>query len=622
MFPKYDVIVVGAGHAGCEAAAAAANMGSKVLLVTMNMQTIAQMSCNPAMGGIAKGQIVREIDALGGYSGIVTDKSMIQFRMLNRSKGPAMWSPRAQSDRMQFALTWRQMLEDTPNVDFYQDMVRGIIIKDGRAAGVITGLGHHIESTSVVLTNGTFLNGLIHIGEKQFGGGRMAEKAATGITEQLITLGFESDRLKTGTPPRIDGRSLDYSKMEEQKGDETIVGFSYLDIPRIAPNQQRSCWITYTSTQVHEILKTGFDRSPMFAGRIEGIGPRYCPSIEDKINRFAERDRHQLFVEPEGWNTVEIYVNGFSTSLPEDVQYAALRSVPGFENARMFRPGYAIEYDYFPPTQLRHSLETKLIDNLFFAGQINGTTGYEEAACQGLMAGINAHQRAHNLEPVVLKRSEAYIGVLIDDLISKGTEEPYRMFTSRAEFRTLLRQDNADLRLTELSYRLGLAAQERMEKVLAKKEGVSRIKQIISTLPIDPEEASAYLQHKNSAPMSQRQKALQLLMRPNIELKGMMEYMPKLQEALKDFDPETLEQAEIQLKYEVYIEKERELVKRMSQLEELEIPENFNYDKIHALSNEALQKFKKIKPRTLGQASRISGVNPSDVQILMVYMGR
>jgi tRNA uridine 5-carboxymethylaminomethyl modification enzyme len=622
MFPKYDVIVVGAGHAGCEAAAAAANMGSKVLLVTMNMQTIAQMSCNPAMGGIAKGQIVREIDAMGGYSGIVTDKSMIQFRMLNRSKGPAMWSPRAQSDRMQFALTWRQMLEETPNVDFYQDMVKGILVKDGRAAGVITGLGHHIESTAVVLTNGTFLNGLIHIGEKQFGGGRMAEKSATGITEQLVTLGFETDRLKTGTPPRIDGRSLDYSKMEEQAGDDTIVGFSYLDIPKIQPSEQRSCWITYTSQKVHDILKTGFDRSPMFAGRIEGIGPRYCPSIEDKINRFAERDRHQLFVEPEGWNTVEIYVNGFSTSLPEEVQYEALRSVPGFENARMFRPGYAIEYDYFPPTQLRHSLETKLIENLFFAGQINGTTGYEEAACQGLMAGINAHQRAHNLEPVILKRSEAYIGVLIDDLISKGTEEPYRMFTSRAEFRTLLRQDNADLRLTELSFRLGLASQERMEKVLAKREGVSSIREILANLPIDPEEASAYLQHRSSAAMSQKQRALQLLMRPSIELKGMMEYIPRLGEALKNFDAETIEQAEIQLKYEVYIEKEKDLVKRMSQLEELEIPENFNYDKIHALSNEALQKFKKIKPRTLGQASRISGVNPSDVQILMVYMGR
>jgi tRNA uridine 5-carboxymethylaminomethyl modification enzyme len=622
MFPKYDVIVVGAGHAGCEAAAAAANMGSKVLLVTMNMQTIAQMSCNPAMGGIAKGQIVREIDAMGGYSGIVTDKSLIQFRMLNRSKGPAMWSPRAQNDRTLFSLTWRQMLEETLNVDFYQDMVRGLLVRDGRAMGVITGLGHHIESKSVVLTNGTFLNGVIHIGEKNFGGGRMAEKSATGITEQLVELGFETDRLKTGTPPRIDGRSLDYSKMEEQAGDETIVGFSYLDVPKIKPEQQRSCWITYTSQKVHDVLKTGFDRSPMFAGRIEGTGPRYCPSIEDKISRFADRERHQLFVEPEGWNTVEIYVNGFSTSLPEDVQYEALRSVAGFENARMFRPGYAIEYDYFPPTQLRHSLETKLIDNLFFAGQINGTTGYEEAACQGLMAGINAHQRACELEPVILKRSEAYIGVLIDDLISKGTEEPYRMFTSRAEFRTLLRQDNADLRLTELSYRLGLASQERMEKVRNKREGVAGIKNILKDMAVDPEESAAYLQHIHSAALNQKQRVLQLLMRPNVDLKGLMEYIPRLADALRPFESEVLEQAEIQLKYEVYIEKERDLVNRMSQLEELEIPENFNYDKINALSNEALQKFKKIKPRTLGQASRISGVNPSDVQILMVYMGR
>lgn len=622
MFPDYDVIVVGAGHAGCEAAAAAANMGSKVLLVTMNMQTIAQMSCNPAMGGIAKGQIVREIDALGGYSGIVTDKSMIQFRMLNRSKGPAMWSPRAQSDRMLFSLTWRQMLEETRNVDFYQDMVKGILVKDGRATGVVTGLGHHINSKSVVLTNGTFLNGIIHIGEKNFGGGRMAEKSATGITEQLVELGFETDRLKTGTPPRIDGRSLDYSKMDEQKGDDTIVGFSYLDIPKITPAQQRSCWITYTSQQVHDILKTGFDRSPMFAGRIDGVGPRYCPSIEDKINRFAERDRHQLFVEPEGWNTVEIYVNGFSTSLPEDVQYAALRSVTGFENARMFRPGYAIEYDYFPPTQLRHSLETKLISNLFFAGQINGTTGYEEAACQGLMAGINAHQKANQLEPFILRRSEAYIGVLIDDLISKGTEEPYRMFTSRAEFRTLLRQDNADLRLTESSFRLGLASQERMEKVIEKRDGVAAIKEILRDFTIDPQEAAPYLERQQSAALTQKQRALQLLMRPNIDLVGLMEYIPRLGGLLSTYPAETLEQAEIQLKYEVYIEKERELVRRMSQLEELEIPENFNYDKISALSNEALQKFKKVKPRTLGQASRISGVNPSDVQILMVYMGR
>ncbi|WP_290711893.1 tRNA uridine-5-carboxymethylaminomethyl(34) synthesis enzyme MnmG [Flavihumibacter sp. CACIAM 22H1] len=472
MFPAYDVIVVGAGHAGCEAAAAAANLGSKVLLVTMNMQTIAQMSCNPAMGGIAKGQIVREIDALGGYSGIVTDRSTIQFRMLNQSKGPAMWSPRAQNDRMLFASTWRELLEQTPNVDFYQDMVKQLLIKNNSVIGVETGLGHAIHAKAVVVTSGTFLNGVIHIGEKTFGGGRVAEKAATGITEQLVSLGFEADRLKTGTPPRIDGRSLDYSKMEEQKGDDTIVGFSYLPQQLVKAPEQRSCHITYTNSKTHELLKTGFDRSPMYTGRIEGVGPRYCPSIEDKINRFADRERHQIFVEPEGWNTVEIYVNGFSTSLPEEVQYDALRTVPGFENSRIFRPGYAIEYDYFPPTQLQYSLETKLVPNLFFAGQINGTTGYEEAACQGLMAGINAHQRARELEPVILQRSEAYIGVLIDDLISKGTDEPYRMFTSRAEFRTLLRQDNADLRLTELSYRLGLASQERMDKVVNKRNNV------------------------------------------------------------------------------------------------------------------------------------------------------
>jgi tRNA uridine 5-carboxymethylaminomethyl modification enzyme len=572
------------------------------------------------MGGIAKGQIVREIDAMGGYSGIVTDMSMIQFRMLNLSKGPAMWSPRAQNDRMLFAATWRELLEKTPNVDFYQDMVRSLIIKDGRACGVVTGLGHQIPSKSVVLTNGTFLNGIIHIGEKQFGGGRVAEKAATGITEQLVELGFESDRLKTGTPPRIDGRSLDYSKMEEQKGDDEIVGFSYTDIKK--PVEQRSCWITYTSQKVHDILKTGFDRSPMYAGRIDGVGPRYCPSIEDKINRFAERERHQLFVEPEGWNTVEIYVNGFSTSLPEEVQYAALKQVAGFENVRIFRPGYAIEYDYFPPTQLKHSLETRLINNLFFAGQINGTTGYEEAACQGLMAGINAHQKAKELEPVILKRSDAYIGVLIDDLISKGTEEPYRMFTSRAEFRTILRQDNADIRLTELSYRLGLASQERMDKVISKKEGVEKIKNILKDISLEPAEADAFLATKNSAPLPQKQKALQLLLRPNINLSSMIAGLPKIQQALTGFTQEIIEQADIQIKYNVYIEKEKELVKRMNQLEDLLIPESFDYDRILSLSAEALQKFKRIKPRTLGQASRISGVNPSDVQILMVYMGR
>ena len=622
MFPEYDIIVVGAGHAGCEAAAASANLGSKVLLITMNMQTIAQMSCNPAMGGIAKGQILREIDAMGGYSGIVTDQSMIQFRMLNLSKGPAMWSPRAQSDRMLFAGKWREMLEQTPNVDFYQDMVNGLLVKNGRVNGVVTGLGHEIKAKSVVLTNGTFLNGVIHIGEKQLGGGRMAEKAATGITEQLVSLGFETNRLKTGTPPRIDGRSLDYTKMEEQKGDSEIVGFSYLDVPKITPAQQKSCWITYTNQAVHDILKTGFEKSPMFQGRIKGTGPRYCPSIEDKINRFAERDRHQLFVEPEGFNTVEIYVNGFSSSLPEEVQSQALKLVPGFENCKMFRPGYAIEYDFFPPTQLKFSLETKLIENLFFAGQINGTTGYEEAACQGLMAGINAHQKAKELEPVVLKRSEAYIGVLIDDLINKGTDEPYRMFTSRAEFRTLLRQDNADVRLTELSYRLGLASQERMDKVRAKTEAVNKVKEMLSIVSLEPGEINEFLESVQSSALVNKQKVLQLLLRPNIGLDALQNAVPKLKEALKEFDRETLEQVEIQTKYETYIEKEKELVAKMSQLEDLMIPDNFNYTKLVSLSNEARQKFTKIRPRTLGQASRISGVNPSDVQILMVFMGR
>ena len=622
MFNQYDVVVVGAGHAGCEAAAAAANMGSRVLLVTMNMQTIAQMSCNPAMGGIAKGQIVKEIDALGGYSGIVTDKSMIQFRMLNRSKGPAMWSPRAQSDRMLFAATWREMLEATTNVDFYQDTVREIIVENGTACGIVTSLGHRIRSKAVVLTNGTFLNGVIHIGEKNFGGGRVSEKAATGLTEQLVSLGFESSRLKTGTPPRIDGRSLDYSKMEEQKGDDEIVGFSYLQKPTLKPEQQRSCWITYTSQEVHDILKEGFESSPMFKGRIQGTGPRYCPSIEDKINRFAERDRHQLFVEPEGWNTVEIYVNGFSTSLSEEVQYQALRKVPGFENCKMFRPGYAIEYDYFPPTQLKFSLETKGINNLFFAGQINGTTGYEEAACQGLMAGINAHQKSIGEEALVLKRSEAYIGVLIDDLINKGTDEPYRMFTSRAEFRTLLRQDNADMRLTEISYKIGLASQERMEKLQRKKEKVEDIKSLLQKQSIEPEEANEFLTTRNSSPLPAKQKAAQVILRPGISLKEMADNIPSLGSQLIDYEIETIEQAEIQLKYDVYIEKEKELVNKMAQLENLVIPENFNYDKLVSLSAEARQKFTRIQPRTLGQASRISGVNPSDVQILMVYMGR
>ena len=620
MFQEYDIIVVGAGHAGCEAAAASANLGSRTLLITMNMQTIAQMSCNPAMGGIAKGQIVREVDAMGGYSGIVADLSTIQFRMLNRSKGPAMWSPRAQNDRVLFSIKWREMLEQTPNLDFYQDMVKGLLIKDGKCSGVITGLGHEIKAKSVVLTNGTFLNGIVHIGEKNFGGGRMAEKAATGITEQLVSLGFESDRLKTGTPPRIDGRSLDYTKMEEQKGDDEIVGFSFLETEK--PKQQRSCWITYTNQTVHDVLKTGFDRSPMFAGRIDGVGPRYCPSIEDKINRFAERERHQLFIEPEGWNTVEIYVNGFSTSLPEEVQYEALRNIVGFEKVKMFRPGYAIEYDFFPPTQLKYTLETKLIQNLFFAGQINGTTGYEEAACQGLMAGINAHQKIKNLEPVVLKRSDAYIGVLIDDLISKGTQEPYRMFTSRAEFRTLLRQDNADLRLTELSYRLGLASQERMDKVLAKRNSVEEIKLILKDFSVEPEEINSYFSSINSSPITEKQKAQKILLRPDVELDELADALPKLKELLKKYSKDAIEQASIQIKYNVYIEKEKELVQRMGQLEELEIPETFDYKKIVSLGNEAREKLTRIKPRTLGQASRISGINPSDVQILMVFMGR
>jgi tRNA uridine 5-carboxymethylaminomethyl modification enzyme len=622
MFPKYNVIVVGAGHAGCEAAAAAANMGSKVLLVTMNMQTIAQMSCNPAMGGIAKGQIIREIDALGGYSGIVSDLSTIQFRMLNKSKGPAMWSPRTQNDRHLFASKWREMLENTPNVDFYQDSVNELIIKNNKACGVITSLGHKIEADAVVITSGTFLNGIMHIGEKQIGGGRVAEKAATGITEQLVSFGLESDRLKTGTPPRVDGRSLDYSKMEEQKGDEEVVGFSYVNIEKVKPENQRSCHITYTDARVHEMLKTGFDRSPMYQGRIEGVGPRYCPSIEDKINRFADRERHQLFVEPEGWNTIEIYVNGFSTSLPEEVQYEALRMVPGFEKARMFRPGYAIEYDYFQPTQLTYTLETKALENLYFAGQINGTTGYEEAACQGIMAGMNAHLKINNQPPLILQRSEAYIGVLIDDLISKGTEEPYRMFTSRAEFRTLLRQDNADLRLTEMSYKLGLAKEERMRRVEEKTKQVADIKNVLNTESIEPEIINAFLTDIDSATITEKQKASKLLLRPNISLQQILSNNELLQEKMNIFDTECLEQAEIQIKYERYIEKEKEIVERMATLENKLIPTNFDYDKIAAISIEARQKFKKIRPLTLGQASRISGVNPSDVQILMVFMGR
>jgi tRNA uridine 5-carboxymethylaminomethyl modification enzyme len=622
MFPEYDIIVVGAGHAGCEAAAAAANMGSKVLLITMNMQTIAQMSCNPAMGGIAKGQIVREIDALGGYSGIISDKSMIQFRMLNKSKGPGMWSPRSQNDRMLFASTWREMLEKTPNVDFWQDMVKEIIVSRGTVCGVVTGMGQEIKAKCVVLTNGTFLNGVIHIGEKQFGGGRIGEKGATGITEQLVSHGFESARLKTGTPPRVDGRSLDYTKMEIQNGDEEVVGFSYLPVEKIKPGQQRCCWITYTSPEVHEILKTGFEQSPMYQGRIKGSGPRYCPSIEDKISRFAERDRHQLFVEPEGWNTVEIYVNGFSTSLPEEVQYKALKMVPGFENCKFFRPGYAIEYDYFPPTQLKFTLETKLIQNLFFAGQINGTTGYEEAACQGLMAGINASRKAGEQEEVVLKRSDAYIGVLIDDLINKGTDEPYRMFTSRAEYRTLLRQDNADLRLTQLGHNIGLASDQRLNIMLEKQSKVAHVKEVLADFSIDKDMVSQLLHENSSSQLTEKTRAIKLLLRPGIGLKEMAAAIPTLKEALQEEDALVLEQAEIQVKYDIYIEKEQELVHKMSALEDLMIPESFNYDKLSAISTEARQKLSKIKPRTLGQASRISGVNPSDVQILMVFMGR
>jgi tRNA uridine 5-carboxymethylaminomethyl modification enzyme len=620
MFSKYDVIVVGAGHAGCEAAAAAANLGSKTLLITMNMQNMAQMSCNPAMGGIAKGQILREIDALGGYSGIVTDETMIQFRMLNRSKGPAMWSPRAQSDRMLFSIKWREMLEQTPNLDFYQDSVVGLTKDGNKISGVVTALGHTIQAKSVVLTNGTFLNGVIHIGKKQSTGGRMAEKSSVGITEQLVTWGFESDRLKTGTPPRVDGRSLDFSKMEEQKGDEEIVGFSFTDSKK--PNKQRSCWITYTNKEVHEILKTGFGDSPMYQGRIQGVGPRYCPSIEDKVNRFADKDRHQIFVEPEGWNTVEVYVNGFSSSLPEEVQYKALKKIPGFENCKMFRPGYAIEYDYFPPTQLKFNLETKLVKNLFFAGQINGTTGYEEAACQGIIAGINAHQSITGKEPFTLKRNEAYIGVLIDDLINKGTDEPYRMFTSRAEYRTLLRQDNADVRLTQKSYQIGLASQERMQKVLDKQKEVEEIIEILNNSKIETEEGNTFLSTINGSLITQRTKASQLLLRPGITLKMMMKNLPTLKSTLISFSTYALEEAEIKIKYEVYLKKEEEMVLKMSGLENQIIPDSFNYDNISSLSNEARQKFLKIRPQTLGQASRISGVNPSDVQILMIYMGR
>lgn len=622
MFTNYDVIIVGAGHAGCEAAAAAANMGSKVLLITMNMQTIAQMSCNPAMGGIGKGQILREIDALGGYSGIVSDKSMIQFRMLNKSKGPGMWSPRTQNDRMLFAQTWRELLEHTPNLDFWQDSVKNLIVSRGTVQGVITGMGLKIYSKTVIITSGTFLNGIIHVGEKQLSGGRMGEKGATGITEQLVELGFESDRLKTGTPPRVDGRSLDYSKMEKQDGDEEIVGFSYLPIERIAPEKQRNCWITYTSQEVHDVLKTGFEKSPMYQGRIKGSGPRYCPSIEDKINRFADKERHQLFVEPEGWNTVEIYVNGFSTSLPEDVQYKAIRLVPGFENCKLFRPGYAIEYDYFPPTQLSLSLETKIINNLFFAGQINGTTGYEEAACQGLIAGINAHNKVKELPPFILKRNEAYIGVLIDDLINKGTDEPYRMFTSRAEYRTLLRQDNADIRLTALGYQLGLASEERYLQSEKKKNNVETIKKQLSETAIYPADINTFLASHQIPTIQEKIKADKLLLRPGVSIKDVVSHSTELANKLNLMHSLELEQAEIQIKYEVYIEKEKELVNKLANLEDQLIPQSFNYEKLTALSTEARQKLAKIKPQTLGQASRISGVNPSDIQILMVFIGR
>lgn len=621
MFKEYDVIVVGAGHAGCEAAAAAANLGSSVLLITMDMNKIAQMSCNPAMGGIAKGQIVREIDAIGGYSGIVSDRSTIQFRMLNRSKGPAMWSPRTQNDRMLFSQYWREYLEQTPNVDFWQDMVTSLIIENGKLAGVRTGMGQEIKSKSVVLTNGTFLNGIIHIGQKQFGGGRIGEKAASGITEQLITLGFESGRMKTGTPPRIDGRSLDYSKMERQEGDEFPEKFSYSTKTKPITNQ-RCCWITYTNSNVHDILKTGFDDSPMYAGRIQGLGPRYCPSIEDKINRFAERDRHQIFVEPEGWNTVEIYVNGFSTSLPDHIQYKAMQQIPGFENAKMFRPGYAIEYDYFPPTQLKLTLETLLIENLYFAGQINGTTGYEEAACQGLMAGINAHLKINEKDAFILGRSEAYIGVLIDDLVNKGTDEPYRMFTSRAEYRLMLRQDNADIRLTQKSHSLGLATDEMLRRVEYKIDETQKLIKYFTQTSITPSEANPFLEGLGTSSILQNYKLIQLISRPQVEIKHMVEQLPILQNAAKDLSNEILLQAEVLMKYEGYLEKEKLLVEKMNRLEDFIIPEDFDYLLVKSISLEAREKLRKQRPQTLGQASRISGISPSDVSILMVHLGR
>ena len=615
----YDVIVVGGGHAGCEAAAAAANLGSKIMLVTMNMQTIGQMSCNPAMGGIAKGQIVREIDALGGYSGIIADKSAIQFKMLNLSKGPAMWSPRTQNDRMLFAEEWRLALENTPNLDFFQDMVKNIIIENGKVAGVITNIGVEIRGKAVVLTNGTFLNGLIHIGEKQFGGGRMGEPKAFGITEQLVSLGFEAGRMKTGTPVRIDGRSLDYSKMEEQKGDENPQKFSYLDTPKL--KEQRSCYITYTNETVHDILRSGFDRSPMFNGTIQSIGPRYCPSIEDKINRFAERNRHQLFVEPEGWKTVEIYVNGFSSSLPEDIQAKALRHVPGFENAKIFRPGYAIEYDYFPPTQLKHTLETKLIENLFFAGQINGTTGYEEAAGQGLIAGINAHNKVHSKDEFTLSRDEAYIGVLIDDLITKGTEEPYRMFTSRAEYRLLLRQDNADIRLTEKSYNIGLASEERLKKVEEKIKKSGELEEFLKELSLKPNVINPILEKNESNPVDQAYRASQILTRPNINLEKLSK-IEIIGNKVREYSEEIQEQAEINIKYKGYIEKEKENVAKLQRMENIKIPDDFDFSKVASLSSEALQKMNNIRPKNIAQASRISGVSPADINVLLIYLGK
>jgi tRNA uridine 5-carboxymethylaminomethyl modification enzyme len=618
----YDVIVVGAGHAGSEAAAAAANLGSKTLLVTMSLQNIAQMSCNPAMGGIAKGQIVREIDALGGYSGIVSDRTAIQFKMLNKSKGPAMWSPRVQSDRMRFAEEWRLMLEQTPNLDFYQEMVGGLIIEDGKIKGIKTSLGIEIKAKSVVLTNGTFLNGLIHIGEKQFGGGRAGESAAYGITEDLVKAGFESGRMKTGTPPRVDGRSLDYSKMNEEKGDAKPDKFSYSDITKPLVHQ-KSCHMTYTSLDVHDILREGFDRSPMFNGRIKSIGPRYCPSIEDKINRFADKDRHQLFVEPEGWNTVEVYVNGFSTSLPEDIQFKALRSVVGFENVKFFRPGYAIEYDYFPPTQLKHTLETKLVEGLYFAGQINGTTGYEEAASQGLMAGINAALKVQEKAPMILKRDEAYIGVLIDDLITKGTEEPYRMFTSRAEFRTLLRQDNADFRLTPMSHEIGLASELRLRRMEHKLKESEKMVAFFKETSITAEEANPILESKETALVNQSDKMFKMFSRPQIDLNDMMQ-LQKVKDYIdaNEVDLEILEQAEIQVKYSGYIEKERNNANKLTRLEDVKIPEDFDYNKIKSMSIEARQKLGKIRPVTISQASRISGVSPSDISVLLIYMGR